>query len=320
MTYKPKQWMVCLLVGLPIVMVGLGLATGRRPRPEISDSYLPLVPVPTPAPAMPMPASPAGVPVPLPRNESMIAVNQPMPQGLWGQCTPVAASPARASLVPLPGNESMIAVNQPMPQGLWGQCTPVAASPAHAPTPPGWSSTMKMLPFQEAHWQGLEVIPLTPSLGRILKVPSDAKGVIVDDVTGPADMEGFLAGDLITSVGQVATATLESFLEAADRVRDRRRTEVRLLRKGKLHSLVLTGIQERLGTANGETAPMIKPGSRSPHGYLGACTNCHHIGTTGQLAVDQGDLLTRAAPPIRAGQAPPHRSRGECTACHTIIQ
>jgi len=177
-----------------------------------------------------------------------------------------------------------------------------------------------MLPFQEAHWQGLEVIPVTPGLRRVMKIPTGARGVIVDDVTGPADMEGFLAGDVIVSVGQLPTATLEGFVEAADRVRDRRRTEVELLRKGQLRRLVLTALQQRLGTANGETAPMIRAGSRPPHGYKGDCTNCHHIGTQGQLAVDQGDLLTRAAPAIHAGQASPHRSRGECSACHKILQ
>ncbi|MBW2622470.1 MAG: PDZ domain-containing protein [Deltaproteobacteria bacterium] len=177
-----------------------------------------------------------------------------------------------------------------------------------------------MLPFQEAHWQGLEVVPLTRGLGQLMKIPPDAKGVIVDDVTGPADMEGFQAGDLITFVGQIPSPSLKSFLKAADRVRNRRRTEVRVLRKGQKHSLVLTAIRGRLGTANGETAPMIKPGSRPPHGYNGPCTQCHRIGTKGQLAVDQGDLLTRKAPPIRVDQTPPHRNRGVCTACHKIIQ
>jgi hypothetical protein len=213
----------------------------------------------------------------------------------------------------------MIAVNQAIPQGIQGLCPPLAALPTDTPTHPAASSITKMPPFQEGHWQGVEVIPLTEGLKRVLKIASDVKGVIIDDVTAPADMEGFWAGDVITSVGQVPTPTLESFIKAADRVRDRRRTEVQVLRKSKLHSLVLTALQDRLGTANGETAPMIKPGSRPPHGYKGACTNCHHIGTTGQLAADQGDLLTREAPPIRAGQTPPHRNRGECTACHTII-
>ncbi|MHC4176044.1 MAG: magnetochrome domain-containing protein [Planctomycetota bacterium] len=302
MTHEPKRLMMCLLVGLPVVMMGLGLATGHHPRSGVSDSYLP--------------AAPAH----FPREDPMIAVNRAVPQGPWAPCPPAAASAAHASPVRFQRSEPMIGVNQATPQGLWDLFPPVGALAGHAPTSPAASSPIKMLPFQEAHWQGLEVIPLTGGLKRVLKIPSDAKGVIIDDVTAPADMGGFQAGDLITSVGQVPTPTLESFIEAADRVRDRRRTEVRLLRKGKLHSLVLTGLQQRLGTANGETAPMIKPGSRPPHGYLGACTNCHHIGTTGQLAVDQGDLLTRAAPPIRAGQTPPHRNRGECTACHTTVQ
>ncbi len=280
-----KRLTACVFAGIPfvpIVAVGLALVTGPKPLSTVSDGYMPLTPV-APAPVMPMPAPPANAPVYVPRNDPMIAVNQAIPQGI---------------------------------QGLW---PPLAASPVDAPTPPAASSLTKMLPFQEAHWQGLEVIPLTGGLKRVLNILSDAKGVIIDDVTTPADLEGFRAGDLITSVGQVPTPTLESFLQAADRVRGRRRTEVQVLRKSKLHSLVLTALQERLGTANGETAPMIKPGSRPPHGYMGACTNCHRIGTTGQLAVDNGDLLTRAAPPIRAGQTPPHRDRGACTACHTIV-
>jgi len=302
MTHKSRRLTMCLLVGLPVVMVGLGLATGHDPHSQINDSYLPLTPLH------------------LPRNEPMIAVNRAIPQGLWGPCLPVAASAAQVSPVHLQRKEPMIAVNQATGQGFRGLCPPVAASPVDATTPPAASSPIKMLPFQEAHWQGLEVIPLTRSLGRVLNILSGTEGVVVDDVTGPADMEGFRAGDLITSVGQVSTPTLESFIKAADRVRDRRRTEVRVLRKNKPHGLVLRALQERLGTANGETAPMIKPGSRAPHAYMGACTDCHHIGTTGQLAVDQGDLLTRAAPPIRAGRTPPHRNRGECTACHTIIR
>ncbi len=214
----------------------------------------------------------------------------------------------------------IIAVNQAFPQPLREPYQSLATLPAFTTTPPAASLLIEMLPFQEAHWQGLEVIPLTLSLGQSMKISPDAKGVIVDEATAPADMEGFQAGDLITSVGQIPTPTLESFIEAADRVRNRGRTEVRLLRKGQLHSLVLTAIQDRLGTANGETAPMIKPGNRAPHGYMGLCTQCHRIGTKGQLAADQGDLLTVEIPSIHADQAPPHRDRGECTACHKIIQ
>ncbi|MCP4678540.1 MAG: PDZ domain-containing protein [Deltaproteobacteria bacterium] len=174
-------------------------------------------------------------------------------------------------------------------------------------------------PFQEAHWQGLEVIPLTRGLRRVLKIGPKLSGVLVDDVTLPADEQSFQAGDLVTSVRQTPTPDLNSFIDASDKIRDRRRVELQVARNGQSLSLVLTALGERLGTANGETAPMIKPGSPPPHGNQGPCTSCHRIGTTGQLPVDQGDLLSRKAPPIRAGSPPPHRNRGECAACHTIV-
>jgi hypothetical protein len=175
-----------------------------------------------------------------------------------------------------------------------------------------------MMPFQEAHWQGLEVITLSPALGKVMKIPRSARGVVVDEATMPADVLGFQAADLITAVDDVPTPDLESFVSAAFRVRDRQQVKVDLLRKGNRQSMTLACIQGILGTANGETAPMIKPGSRSPHGYMGPCTNCHHIGSTGHMAVDLGDTLTKQAPPIRAGQRPPHQNRGRCSACHTI--
>ncbi len=332
----PKQLIGCAFAAIPLVLVitvGLGLVTTPKADSAISDGYVRFAPVQTrafvaSAPVMPAPATPvaslwappANAPVYVPRNDPMIAVNavhQTIPQAFRDPTLPEFVSPGNPPPLGRQQNTRTIADIPMTPQRA-----PAPASPArtriHLPQidPP----KIDILPFQEGHWQGLEVIPLTKGVARVMKVPQDVKGVIVDDVTSPADMEGFLAGDVITEVGQVPTPTLESFLKAADRVRDRRRTEVQLLRKNKPHSLVLTALQKRLGTANGETAPMIRPGSRPPHGYMGACTNCHHIGTTGQLAVDNGDLLTRAAPPIRAGQTPPHRDRGACTACHTMIR
>jgi hypothetical protein len=172
------------------------------------------------------------------------------------------------------------------------------------------------LPFQEAHWQGLEVIGLPPALARVLGLPRDTRGVVVDEITMPADSQGFAAGDVITAVGDVATPDLESFVAAADRVRDNQQVEILLTRKGQQKKLVLYA--ERLGTANGETAPMIPPGARQPHAYLGPCTSCHRIGTKGSLPVDLGDVLSKKAPAIRAGQQRPHEDRGTCSACHTI--
>jgi hypothetical protein len=288
MTLGVKQLMICFL-GLLTVMVVMGLATGRNPRAKFPESYPQPMPALTPFPEMPTPY--AQMPMPTPQLQEPKWQKEPA---------------ANSKQAPSPGP--------------WKPSPPATDPPAVVLAPPKGSPPAKMLPFQEAHWQGLEVISLTKNLARIIGIPSDAKGVIVDDVTAPADMEGFIAGDLIISVGQVPTPGLESFIKATDRVRDRRRTEIRLMRNGQLYSLVLTAIHERLGTANGETAPMIKPGSRPPHGYKGACTQCHRIGANGQLAVDQGDLLTRGAPPIRADQTPPHRNRGVCTACHKIIQ
>jgi len=188
---------------------------------------------------------------------------------------------------------------------LW----PIAGTTAAA-TPP------EPLPFQEAHWQGLEVIGLSPGLARVLGIPRDARGVVVDEITMPADWQGFAAGDVITAVGEVATPDLESFVAAADRVRDDQQVKIQLTRKGQPKTVVLWA--KRLGTANGETAPMIPAGARQPHAYLGACTSCHRIGTRGSLPVDLGDVLAKKAPPIRAGQKAPHQDRGTCTACHTI--
>jgi hypothetical protein len=175
-----------------------------------------------------------------------------------------------------------------------------------------------LLPFQEAHWQGLELLPHTRTLAKLLKLPPDARGVIVDESTMPADDAGFQAGDLVTAVGGVPTPDLLAFIDATSRIRALPRIDVDIYRKEQPMRLEMTALLGRLGTANGETAQTIPPGSRPPHAYQGACTNCHRIGTKGQLPTDQGDLLTKTAPVISAGQRAPHESRGTCTACHVI--
>jgi hypothetical protein len=176
-----------------------------------------------------------------------------------------------------------------------------------------------MMPFQEAHWQGLELISLTPGIARVLNLPRHAQGVVVDEATMPADVEGFLAGDLVTGIDGIPTPDLESFVSVAAQFKEQKQIAIEVLRKGGAQTLVLSAFQGPLGTANGETAPMILPGARPPHGYLGPCTNCHHIGGTPELPVDLGDPLTTSAPPIRAGQPRPHRDRGRCSTCHKIL-
>lgn len=174
--------------------------------------------------------------------------------------------------------------------------------------------------FTEAHWQGIEVIPNTPLVAQALKIPPDAQGVIADDVTLPADLQGFQAGDLVTDVNGVPTPDLTSFIDATDRVRDLPRVELTILRGAQPMRMQLAGLRPRLGIANGETASMIPPGARMPHPYRGPCTNCHRIGTTGTLPIDQGDMMLTAAPKIRADDKRPHRDRGPCRACHQIVQ
>jgi hypothetical protein len=174
-------------------------------------------------------------------------------------------------------------------------------------------------PFAEAHWQGLEAIPKTPTLAQALKLPPDVDGVILDDVTLPGDLQGFQAGDLVTAVDGVPTPNIVAFIRATDRIRDQKRVVVDFVRAGAPQRLELVALLKRLGTANGETPPMIPPGARRPHRYMGPCLNCHRIGMTGNLAADQGDALRNVPGPVRLSDPAPHRDRGACAACHAIL-
>lgn len=232
---------------------------------------------------------------------------------------PITASPNPAPPIAAPANATggeQIAATRVNTDATLDATTGASARIWAAGATQAAATPNRPLPFQEAHWQGLEVISLSPGLARVLGLPRDSRGVVVDEVTMPADSLGFAAGDLITAVGDMTTLDLESFVAAADHVRDRREIEIVVERRGEPKTLVLQA--ERLGTANGETAPMIPSGARLPHSYLGPCTNCHRIGTRGSLAVDLGDLLSKTAPPIRTGQKRTHADRGTCSACHTI--
>jgi hypothetical protein len=174
-------------------------------------------------------------------------------------------------------------------------------------------------PFAEAHWQGLEAIPKTPTVAKLLRLPPNVDGVILDDVTLPADLQGFQAGDLVTAVDTVPTPDLLSFIRATDRIRDAKKVTIDLVRAGAPRRMEIIALFERLGTANGETPPMIPPGAQRPHIYMGPCVNCHRIGTTGNLAMDQGDNARNLPRPVRADGPVPHRDRGPCAVCHPII-
>lgn len=173
------------------------------------------------------------------------------------------------------------------------------------------------LPMQEGHWQGMEVIGITPGLAREYGLLAQTRGVLVDDVTLAAADAGLWAGDLLVDIEGMPTLDLPGFLAATRRVAARTNAKFQVVRGGRTLGLELTA-PEGLGAAQMEGAPMITAGSPSPHRYQGACTNCHTIGTTGQLAFDQGDMLSFKAPPIWRGAKAPHRYRGECSTCHKV--
>jgi hypothetical protein len=302
---RALKYMALLLLCIPVVpLLGVALAAGSSGSGTSSTTTAKEAPAP---PA----ASSAGpradlVPVRFIRFAPDITAGATPPHGPRGRCRDCHHVLQRARPVASVIRRTPCAA------------TPVAPAAATLSPPPGRAGTLAMLPFQEAHWHGLELISLTPGIARILKIPRDASGVVVDEATMPADVQGFHAGDLVVEVEGEATTSLEGFVRAANNVRDRPSARIKILRKGQLQTLTLAAVGGRLGTANGETAPMIRSASRPPHGYMGPCTKCHHIGSGAHLAVDLGDPLTKTAPAIRAGARPPHANRGRCTACHVI--
>jgi hypothetical protein len=260
---------------------------------------------PSVVPDGPTPTSAQSLPV-LPQMPTLMAPQMPMPMALQ---------------MPMP-----MAPQMPMPSSMMAQLATMAPppNPARPEAPvenmgPSPAPLLDPRPFAEAHWQGLEAVPKTPTLAAALKIPPDLDGVILDDVTLPGDLQGFRAGDLVTAVDGVPTPNLVAFIRASDRVRDQRRVDVDIVRAGAPRRIELVALMKRLGTANGETPGMIPPGARSPHPYMGPCLNCHRIGTTGNLAADQGDNLRNAPGPVRLTDPAPHRDRGACAACHPII-
>lgn len=293
-----------VFLGSTVVLVVLAVILDRDPTPTTARTLT--------APSSPGPGGGNVTFVRLLRRAPDIVAGTPAPHGRRGPCTAchriLPASPT--------GNAAAAAaLGAPSCQGRGGGMQVAGTQPA---APVGGAPTLAMLPFQEAHWQGLELIIFTPALAKVLKLPTDVRGVLVDEVTMPADVEGFRAGDLITGIDGVPTPDLDTFVEVAYTVRDRTKANLQVVRKGQQLNVTLAALQRELGTANGETAPMIPAGSRPPHGYLGACTSCHRIGGAGEAAVDLGDTLTNKAPPIQAGQQRPHRDRGACSACHVI--
>lgn len=176
--------------------------------------------------------------------------------------------------------------------------------------------------LQEGHWIGLEVIPLIPAIAKANSIPPDVEGVLIDEVTLLSAESGLLAGDVITAVNDRKVTDLKSFWQATKDLGQLNRANVSVFSGGK-NKVIVVFSTEALGMAQMEAAPMILATDKSPHGRYGPCAQCHAISKTprnaGQLAKDQGDVLTKVAPNIRKGTLPPHRKRGTCTLCHVVL-
>lgn len=181
-----------------------------------------------------------------------------------------------------------------------------------------FSSPMGRSIFMEGHWMGMEVGPLTSRLATSLAIPASVSGVLVDEVTLLSAGQGLLAGDVVVSIAGQDTANLDQFLEASKKVKTSKKVVISVFRRGKYLSIPLRSDSD-IGFAQMEAAPMIRPTDTAPHRYYGPCTNCHTIGSTGQLSADLGDTIKRPLPSVRGGAPSPHRNYGKCAKCHKVL-
>ncbi len=111
------------------------------------------------------------------------------------------------------------------------------AAPAQAP--PGANVMEKVL--QEGHWIGLEVGPLTPALATANGIPTNIKGVLVDEVTLLAASSGLLAGDVIIAINNIETGDLYSFKVATRPIAMSKQAMVTVYRAGAYSKVAVRG-------------------------------------------------------------------------------
>jgi len=177
---------------------------------------------------------------------------------------------------------------------------------------------IKTIMLSEAHWQGMELLPLSSELKQKLKIPMNLSGVLVDEVTLNALLSGIRGGDVVLEVKERPVGSLEEFQMATMRIRNKKKAKLKVWRKGKIIKFKVRA-DNILGLAQVETAPMILAGAMRPHPYRGPCTSCHLIGDTATLKPDPDGVIL-PPPVISAGARMPHRDRGPCKACHVIVQ
>lgn len=223
-------------------------------------------------------------------------------------------------------NKLYIFVQRDIPRGVGRRVAFNFNQPLFAPQTPSLNPSLMIksgpaasLPPAEGHWIGMETLNLTKQLALFLNIPPHIKGVVIDEAVMEAQDAGLIAGDVVVKVGDMNTFNLKQFRAATRVVASQNVVNVVAYRKGRYRTFMVQSVWP-VGSAQMETAPMIRSGAVAPHRYRGACTNCHTIGKTGNLAKDTGDLLNLNAPPIMRGAKAPHRWRGTCTICHKIIK
>ena len=203
------------------------------------------------------------------------------------------------------------------------------AAPPSALDSPLPNFVPRKLKVFEGHWQGMDGRLMTEELARKLNYPRGLQGVLLGEVTLNAAFSGLLAGDIIVKIDDAPVTDMESFKTASRTVANRSEARISLLRKDNrpgapvLRKLVvvLREAEGGLGFAQLEGAPMVQAGDPRPHGYRGACTDCHPIGQGFELTPDP-DLISLPPPAITRDVAArgvsSHEVRGPCEACHVI--
>ena len=181
----------------------------------------------------------------------------------------------------------------------------------------------------EGHWQGMDGRLMTEELARKLNYPRGVQGVLLGEVTLNAAFSGLLGGDVIVRIDDTPVSNMEDFQAATRNVANRSEARISVIRKDnrpgapvlRKLTVVLRAAEGGLGFAQLEGAPMILPGDPRPHGYRGACTDCHPVGQGFELAPDP-DLISLPPPAITRDAVTrgvsPHEVRGPCEACHVI--
>lgn len=232
----------------------------------------------------------------------------------------------------------------PAPAAVGAQMAPIAM-PAAMPVPVAMPAPAVVQPLAtdpeapnfiprklqvfEGHWQGLDGRLMTGELAKKLNYPKEIQGVLLGEVTLNAANSGLLGGDIIVRIEDIPVTNMENFQAATREVANRAEVRISVLRKESRPGMpavlrkltVVLRDPAGLGFAQLEGAPMILAGDPRPHGYRGACTDCHPIGQGFELAPDP-DLISLPPPPlgreIVAQGTSPHEIRGPCEACHVI--